>query len=217
MRRKTSPRKRPYRSTKRALTAETTRRSILEAGHRLWVELGWGGMTMERIAAEASVALDTVYAAVGPKATLVRLLVETAISGTNEAIPAEQRDYVQRIRASPRAADKLAIYAAALRHIHPRLAPLVRRLRDASSARPELAKLWREIAERRRRNMETFSEDLVATGDLRADLDRQELADVLWTMSAPELYLLLVEERGWSPDRFENWVAETWQRLFLGR
>lgn len=207
--------KRSYRSTARAASAATTRRAILDTARRLLVEHGYGAMTMERIAGEAGVALDTIYASVGRKPTLLKLLVEAALSGTDEAVPAEERDYVRRIRTAPRAAEKLGIYAHALRLIHPRLAPLVRALRDAAAAHPSLASLWREISERRRRNMELFAADLIATGDVRSDLDREEIADVLWTMSAPELYLLLVDERAWLPDRFERWLASAWKRLFL--
>jgi hypothetical protein len=69
------------------------------------------------------IALDTVYATVGKKPTLFRLLVEAVISGHNEAVPAEERDYVHAIRAEPDAARKLQIYAAAARSIQPRLAP----------------------------------------------------------------------------------------------
>ena len=73
--------KRSYHSLAREGTARATRRAILEAARRLLVEDGYQGMTMERVAAEAGVALDTVYAAVGPKPVLVKMLVETAISG----------------------------------------------------------------------------------------------------------------------------------------
>ncbi len=88
MPRKAGHRRRPYRSPAREAAALATRQAILEAGRRLLVERGYGGMTMERVASEAGVALDTVYAAIGPKPTLVRLLVEAAISGTNQAVPA---------------------------------------------------------------------------------------------------------------------------------
>ncbi len=215
MSRKAPPKTRSYRSPAREAAAEGTRGAILEAARRLFIEHGYVGMTMDRVAVEAEVALDTVYAAIGPKPVLVKMLVETAISGTDRAVPAEERDYVQSIRTATRAADKLTVYAGALRRMHPRLAPLVSALRDAAPAHEELARLWREIADRRRRNMMTFAGDLAATGDLRAHLDREEVADVLWTMSAPEFYVLLVHEREWSPERFERWLADAWKRLLL--
>src|SRR3569623_1861304 len=92
--------------------------------------------TMRRIAVRARVALDTVYAAVGRKPELVRLLIETAISNTQQAVPAEQRGYVQRIQAAATAREKLALYAAAVVDIQGRLAPLVRALEVAAAAEP---------------------------------------------------------------------------------
>ena len=63
--------------------------------------------------------------------------------------------------------------------------------------------------------MRLLAADLVATGDLRPDLEVDEIADVIWTMNAAEFHHLLVHERGWTPDRFEHWLADTWCRLFL--
>ena len=174
-------------------------------------------MTMQAVARRAGVALDTVYESVGRKPVLVRLLVETAISGQDEAVPAEERDYVRRILAAPTAREKLAIYADALRRILPQLAPLVVALREAGSVHPELAALWREIAERRAANMRLLADDLIATGEVRSELDRDAVADVIWSMNAPEFYILLVDERGWSPERFTAWLADAWERLLLAR
>lgn len=215
MTRKAPRKKRAYRSEMRTAGADETRSAILAAARELLVGEGYGAMRMERIARDAGVALDTVYAAVGTKPTLIRLLIETAISGGEAAVPAEEREYVKRIRAASSAKVKLGMYAEALGLIHARLAPLVRALRDASGEHPDLAALWREISERRHRNMARLADELLATGDLRADLPRDELVDTLWTMGAPELFLLLTEERGWSAKRFSEWLATSWHRLLL--
>jgi hypothetical protein len=98
-------------------------------------------------------ALDTVYASVGRKPQLVRFLIETAISGTGEAVPADQRDYVRAIQSAPDAETKIALYATAMRMIAGRLAPVLGILQQAAPAEPELAALWHEIAERRAANM----------------------------------------------------------------
>ncbi len=63
---------------------------------------------MTAIAAAANVALDTVYTAVGTKPVLFRLLLETAISRAEAAVPAQDRDYVRAIQAAPDAADLIA-------------------------------------------------------------------------------------------------------------
>jgi AcrR family transcriptional regulator len=207
--------KRAYDSPRRRAAAAGTRRAILAAARRLFVARGYAGTTMAAVAAAAGVALDTVYAAVGPKAALFRLLLETAISGQDEAVPAEERDYVRALRAEPDPARKLAIYAGAVVRIQARLAPLFVVARAAAPADPELAALWREIGARRAANMRLVAQELAATGRLRAGLTVEEAADVIWATNASEFYALLVLERGWAPDRFERWLAAAWQRLLL--
>jgi hypothetical protein len=168
---------------------------------------------MTAIAEQAGVALDTVYASVGRKPELARLLIETAISGSSQAVPAGERGYVQAIRAAPDAETKIAIYASAMRMIAGRLAPVLSILQQAAPAEPELAALWHEIAERRAANMHLFVTDLAAVATLR--VDPGEAADIVWVTNAPELYLLLVYQRGWAPERYEHFLADTWRRLLL--
>jgi AcrR family transcriptional regulator len=187
----------------------------LEAARRLFARQGYAATTIAQIAAEAGVAVDTVYAAVGAKPVLFRRLLETAISGTDEPVPAEEREYVRRIKAAPTARKKIETYAAAVRAISERMGPLHLILRDAASHAPELARIHDEIAARRARNMRLFARDLMATGELRPDLTVEEIADVVWSMNSAEFYFLLVHERRWPPQRFERWLADTWCRLFL--
>jgi AcrR family transcriptional regulator len=209
------PKRRAYDSSSRQEGARATRRSILVAARRLFLQQGYAATTMPDIARSAEVALDTVYAAVGKKPALFRLLVETAISGEDETITAEERDYVQAIRAEPEAASKLRIYAGALSRIHPRLAPLVTALQAAAPLDSDLKSLWREISERRAANMRLFAEDLATTGLLRVELTIPAAADIIWSLGSPEYYVLLVEQRGWALQQFERWLGETWARLLL--
>ena len=206
---------RSYRSSVREDQARRTRLAILEAARRLFTERGYAATTIAQIAKEAGVAVDTVYASVGAKPVLMRLLVETAISGSDQAVPAEQRDYVQRVRAAGTAADKIGIYADAVAEVNSRLAPVYLVLRGAAAQAPELGQMWAEIVTRRARNMRLFAQDLAVTGELRPGLDVDEVADVVWSMNAPEYYALLVLDRGWPPERFARWLADTWCRLFV--
>jgi len=207
--------KRAYDSTSRREGADATRQAILRAAQAIFLERGYAGATMPAIAESAGIALDTVYASVGKKPALFALLVETAISGTDVAVPAVERDYVRAIRAEPRAARKLAIYAAALRKIQERLAPLFRVLQQAAPLDPSLGEMWKSIAERRAKNMKLLAQELAATGHLKRSLSVQMTADILWSMNSPEYYLLLVEQRGWKPEALEQWLSEAWCRLLL--
>ena len=207
------PVKRRYDASKRRQAAARTRTAILEAALQLFAGQGYAATPMTAIAERAGVALDTVYASVGRKPKLARLLIETAISGSSQAVPAEDRDYVRAIQAAPDAETKIAIYASAMRLIAGRLAPVLSIVQQAAPAEPELAALWREIAERRAANMRRFVADLAAVATLR--VDPGEAADIVWATNAPELYQLLAGQRGWSPERYERFLADTWRRLLL--
>jgi AcrR family transcriptional regulator len=206
---------RSYHAPRRAEAAARTRRTIAEAAGRLFAEHGYNAVTMAQIAAEAGVVADTVYAAIGPKQVLFRLLIERAISGEDGAVTPLERDYVRAMRAEPDAREKLAIYARAVRRIQMRLASLFLALQAAASSEPVLAQLWREISERRAANMRLLATDLAATGSLRVDISIEQAADIIWSMNAAEYYDLLVQQRGWSPERFEAWLIDAWQRLLL--
>jgi AcrR family transcriptional regulator len=210
-----SPR-RQYDSSRRKAAAAETRAAIVRAARLLFLERGYVGTTMPAIADAAGVALDTVYAAVGAKPVLFRLLIELAISGEDEPVAAEERAYVRAIQAEPDPRRKLAGYAHAVRMIQSRLSPLFVVLREAARSTPELAALWTEIAERRAGNMRRFVAEVeTAAGGLRSGMTLEEAADLVWTTNGPEFYLLLVEERGWDPERFERWLAEVWVRMLL--
>jgi AcrR family transcriptional regulator len=208
-----SPVKRRYDTTRRRQAAARTRVAILEAARQLFSERGYAATSMTAIADQAGVALDTVYAAVGRKPELARLLIESAISGTDQAISAEQRDYVRAIQAAPDAETKIAIYAAAITAIAPRMALVLGIIQQAAATEPDLAALWREIAERRAGNMHLFVADLAAVASLR--LDPGEAADIVWATNAAEMYQLLVGQRGWTPQRYERFLTDTWRRLLL--
>jgi hypothetical protein len=161
------------------------------------------------------VAVDTVYATIGRKPAVLRQVLESAISGTDEAIPAEQRDYVQRVRAATSARDKITEYVNGLVKLQPRLAPVYLVLRDAGGTDSDSAALWQEIAQRRAHRMQLFAADLRATGELREDLTDRDVADIVWSMNSPEYWVLLVGERGWTHRKFATYLADTWARLLL--
>jgi AcrR family transcriptional regulator len=204
---------RRYDSTGRRHAAQATRSAILDAARELFVNQGYAATSMVQIATHAGVAPDTVYASVGKKAELFTLLIESALSGQAEAVPGEQREYVTRMRAATTAQTKLGVYASAVTSIQARLAPLFLALRAAAQSSPELVGIWTTISERRAANMRRLVDDLATTGELRADLTHDEIADVIWTMNSSEFYALLVLERRWTPQRFETWLRDAWVRL----
>jgi AcrR family transcriptional regulator len=206
---------RAYHSPRRAEQAEATRQAVLLAARHLFVTKGYSRTTIAEIARQARVSPDTIYTTVGRKPALLRELVETAISGTDQAVPAEQRDYVIRMRAAPTALEALTIYAHAITAIQQRLAPVFLALRDAAITDKDCAKLWTEISQRRATNMRALAADLRAKGDLRQDLTDDQVADIVWSMNATEYWDLLIRQRGWTPAEFASWLTDAWERLLL--
>jgi AcrR family transcriptional regulator len=207
--------RRAYDSSGRQASAAATRRRVMDAACRLFIERGYAGATMPAIAADAGIALDTVYAAIGKKPALIRLLVETAISGEDESVPALERDYVRAGRAEPDARAKIGIYAAAVGKIQPRLAPIFKVLQAAAPQDADLNSLWKEISGRRAANMRLLAQELTATGRTRRELSIDKIADILWSLNSPEFFLLLVGQRAWSHEEFAQWLADSWVRLLL--
>jgi AcrR family transcriptional regulator len=179
------------------------------------LEHGYRATTIAAVARSAGVHVDTVYALVGRKPVLLRELIEHAISGSDETVPAEARAYVATMRAEPDARRKLDIYAHAIRDIHGRLAPLMLAVRDAATTEPEADAVWREISERRAANMRLLVTDLASVGGLRPGLSIDDAADTIWVTNSAEVFVMMTTDRGWAPERYERWLADTWARLLL--
>ena len=209
--------RRPYSSPLRAGQAAATRHRVLDAAWELFTTRGYVPTTVGRVATLAGVSVDTLYTTVGRKPDLLRAVVESAISGTDDTVPAEQRDYVKHMRAASGATDKITIYADAVAAMSPRTAPVFAALRDASHTDTDCAALFTEIMNRRGANMLKLAADLRSTGELRRELSDQYVADVVWATAGFEHYVQLVAGREWTPQAFGEYLQELWGRLFLAR
>ena len=212
---KRRPLKRRYDNSSRRQRSAATRQVVVDCARALFLEHGYRATTVAAVAEAAGVSVDTVYTLVGRKPVLLRELIEQAISGTDRAVVAEERNYVQAVLAEPDPRRKLAMYARAIRHIQRRMAPLYLALRDASSTEPEAREVWQEISDRRAANMRKLVRDVGSAGGLRPGLSVDEAADVVWATNSAELYVLLTGDRGWAPARYERWLADTWCQLLL--
>jgi|SRR5579871_244319 len=209
--------RRRYDNSRRVLAAAERRRRILDAAAELFATRGYGATRMSDIAAAAAVALDTIYETVGTKPQLFRLMIETAISDTDEPVDVLDRGYIAELRAEPDPVAKLRIYAAALTRIHARLAPLYLAARSLDGGDAELAEAWAAMHARRARNMPLLIEHLESTGALRPDLATGEAADTVWAINSTELYVLLRDQRHWTDQQYASWLTRTLTTLLLDR
>jgi AcrR family transcriptional regulator len=211
----TTPVKRRYNSAGRRAAAARRRTAIIEAATRLFLADGYAATTMAAVARAAGVATETVYATVGTKPELFRLLTETAISGTSQPVPVLQRDYIQALRAEPTGRGKLQIYATAITAIQQRMAPLYRTVAQAAATEPALTQVWQQLLARRAQNMPLLIEDLESASALRNGLTRREAADTVWAVNSTEIYVLMTETRGWDAEHYQHWLTDTLCRLLL--
>jgi AcrR family transcriptional regulator len=201
--------KRRYESAHRQEQARQTRRAILDAAGTLFVDPGYAATPLTAIAAEAGVAIQTVYKIFGSKKALLSALVDVTVAGDDESVPLADRQFVTDIRALTDARAKLARYATHLAETHARQAQMMLALAGAATADPDAAAIWRKNLDERRQGMTMFAADLASTGHLRSDHTIETAADVLVLAMDVRNYDLLVRERGWPPERFQRWYVDT--------
>lgn len=200
---------RPYQSRRREQQAAATRLEILGAAKRLFEAQGYAATTMNAVAAEAGVALKTVYLAYETKARLLRAVWDLALKGDDSDAPVAERPWYVDVLEEPDPERKLRRLAAASCAVKVRIAALLGVIRDASPSDDEIGALWQLIQSDFHANQGAIITTLDRAGALAPDLDAARATDILWTLNHPDVWLLLVGQRGWSPEQFEKWLGDT--------
>ena len=201
--------RRSYHSPRRQQQAAATRQGILEAAERLFEQRGYPATTMEQVAAEAGVALKTVYVVFVTKSGLLRALWDLRLKGDQADAGVAERPWYREVLEEPDPGRQLQGNAGNARQVKERIAGVLKILRSAAPVDPEAEALWRLIQTDFYANQRVVVESLHAKGALRAGLDVSRATDILWTLNHPDVWLLLVGERGWTPQEYEKWCADT--------
>jgi AcrR family transcriptional regulator len=207
--------RRSYESPRRREQARATRTAVLDAARTLFVDQGYARTTIEAVARRARTSPETVYSTFGNKRSLLSELIDVSIAGDDEPVPILRRDWVDAMRGEPDPRRRVRILARNGRLILERRAPLDEVLRGAAAADPAMAELWRRSRDQRFAGQAELVRILTAGAPMRRGLTRATAADVLFAVGSPETYRSLVVERGWSPERFERWYADTIERLLF--
>ena len=163
---------------------------------------------MADVAAAAGVSLKTVYLAYQSKSGVLRALWHVRLRGDEDPVPVDERPWYRAVLEEPDPERKLRLNIANAKAVKERIGPLLKVLRDAAQVDAEIAALWARIQSDFYENQRAVVEDLHAKGALRPELDVTTATDVLWTLNHPDVYVLLVGERGWTLDELERWLAE---------
>ena len=150
-------------------------------------------------------AVQTVYAAFGSKRELMRQLIESTITGDDDPTPVTERAESQAVAAEPDPRRRAQLDAALARAIVQRVAPLVRVAAEAAASDPELAAMMEAIKAARRREMLDGATLLAGPDGMR--LDPEEAAATLYVLYSPQVADMLMQDHGWSPQRYEAWLA----------
>jgi AcrR family transcriptional regulator len=207
--------KRRYNSARRQIQARETRLHILQAARQLFTTRGYAGATMEGIAQEAGVAVETVYSAFRSKRAVLARLVDLAVAGDEEPIPLLERPGPQRVRAESDQRQQIRLFAHDIAQIMERVGPLFGVMRSAAITEPEIALLLQRLLADRHESMAVFVGWVERNGPLRVGLSANEAADSVWTLSSAEVHHLLRVDRVWTVERYEQWLGDSLIALML--
>jgi AcrR family transcriptional regulator len=200
---------RRYDSPRRREQAAATRAEILEAAKRLFEADGYAATTMAAIAAEAGVALKTVYVAFETKAGVLRALWNLLLRGDTGDAPVAEREWYRETLEEPDPERQLRRNAGNSRIVKLRLGAVLEVIRTAASTDPDVETLWERIQTEFRANQRAIVESLDRKQALNPELGVERATDILWTLNHPNLWQLLVGRLGWTPEQYEQWCADT--------
>jgi AcrR family transcriptional regulator len=201
---------RSYDNSRRAEQARGTRRRIVEVARELLLTQGYATTTIAQVAKAAGVSSETVQKGFGTKAALAKAVYDVTLVGDDEPVPLRERPEFLAIAAEPDPARKLAGYAAVGRALWERLGPLLGVLmQGAQAGEPDLVAFVATIRRESYVGASGLVANLAAHGALRPGLTVDQARDELWLLIQPELWLLLIDERGWSLDAVQAWFTRT--------
>jgi AcrR family transcriptional regulator len=207
--------KRTYNSSRRQEQARQTRSQIIEAARKLFVERGYAGATIEAIAQEAGVAVETVYASFHNKRALLSMLVDVSVKGDDEPVPLLEREGPQAVKQEADQRRQIEMFAEDIVEIMARMAPVFGIMRAAAKTEPDISGMLQNLLRQRLQGMKAFINFLTRNGPLRDDLTGDQAAETVWALTSGEVYTLFILDLGWSGEDYKEWLVKNLIRLLL--
>jgi AcrR family transcriptional regulator len=198
--------RRPDERPARQARTRRTREAVVEAARSLFVERGYAATTIESISDRSDTPQATVYRLFSSKLGILKAVLDVSVGGDDEAVPMADRPQVRALLSDEDAKKQLAGFAALLREVMARVGPVHRILADAARSDADAASLLAEIARQRHDGQRRIARSLARPGALRPGLRERDAADIIHAIASPEVYGLLVFDRGWSGERYEKWL-----------
>ena len=184
------------------------RKAVVEAARAHFLERGYAGTTIEAISDLSDVPPATVYRLFSSKLGILKALLDASIAGDDEAVALEDRLHVRALLTDPDPRNQLSGLARTVRGIMSRAEPLQRILVSAAASDPDAAALLAELLRQRQHGHAQIARSLARAGALRPELAERDADDIMHAVTSPEVYRLLVCDRDWPPERYEQWLKE---------
>jgi len=189
----------------------------VDAARDLFLERGYAATTIEAISERSDTPQATVYRIFSSKLGILKAVLDVSIGGDDDAVAVAERPQVIALLADSDPAKQLTGFAALLRDLMGRAAPVHRILADAARSDEDAASLLAEVARQRQEGQQRVARSLARSKALKPGLRERDAADVIHALASPEVYGLLVLDRGWSGERYEEWVRTTLTDQLLAR
>ena len=203
------PNARPAAPRRDQARTRLARAAVVDAARILFLERGYGATTVEAISERAEVPPATVYRLFSSKHGILKALLDVSIVGDDEKVPMAERPQVRSLVDHPDPRQQLAGFVGVAVRVNQRVAPLYRILVSAADTDRDAAGVLDELTRQRQRGQRMIARSLARAGALHPELRERDAADVIHALMSPELYRLLVVDRGWKADRYERWLGRT--------
>ncbi|MFI0975860.1 TetR/AcrR family transcriptional regulator [Streptomyces sp. NPDC021093] len=196
--------------------SQETRERVLEASLRLFTAHGYDGTTIDAIARESAVSVQTVYFKFGTKFAVLKELLDVRVAGDDQPVPTVEREWFRDAVAADDPREQLRHQVAGALEIYVRLGGLLEVLRNAAQNNEEIAPLWQRNKEQRFEVQAQLVKALAKKHPLPNGLTPDRATDIGYTLMGPEAYHLLVTERGWTGQEWADWTHAGLCRHLLG-
>jgi TetR/AcrR family transcriptional regulator, regulator of autoinduction and epiphytic fitness len=169
---------------------------------------------MRAIAAEAAVSVPTVELLFGTKAQLLHVVLDVAIAGDDEPVPALSRAWAADAQSRTDVPEFLSAVAQVLQEAQVRSAGVMLAAYEAASD-ADIGLLIADRELQRERTASWIVDGILGRAPLHAGLDRAAAVDTIWMLMDPVVFSRLTRHRGWSPERYATWFADSVARLLV--
>ena len=199
--------KRQYDNSRRLAQVRATRLNVIETAKRMFIVHGYPGTTLEAVADAADVSLPTLYRQFGSKRALLKAVLDTSFGGDDEPVAFGDRAEVQAARSEPDPVNLVMAFGPICAQFMKRSSAILHVLATAAQVDPDAAELLDDIRRQRHTGQSRIVAALAERDALDPGLDPAKAADMVYTWLSPDVHRILIIERGWTSEDYEEWIV----------